>query len=64
MGRAIAKRSEGLTWGMLEGFKRSCWECGREIRVLADVGEHRVIYPGPRKQIRCSDCLAALFKTR
>jgi hypothetical protein len=53
----MAKGSEHLTWGQLKGYDRACWSCGREIKVLADVGDHRAVYPGPRKQIRCSDCI-------
>lgn len=48
--------SEVLTKTAFKQYDPVCWECGRTITHVKDVGDARVILPTNRKQVRCVDC--------
>lgn len=52
----MAAPSEGFTWKLFGHPRQQCWECKREPLKIADVGEHRRLYPGGVDQFRCKDC--------
>ena len=54
----MAKGSEQISARWIEGAKRECVKCGRKITNLArDVGLVRSRYPGPVREIICTECL-------
>jgi hypothetical protein len=60
----VAKGSEQFAWKLFEGVPRICWKCGRELKVRADVGEHRTLYPSHKTQFKCKDCQREEIRAR
>ena len=53
----MAEGSEQISKRWIEGAKRECCKCGVKITNLAkQVGEVRSRYPGPVREIVCTDC--------
>ena len=52
----MASPSEAFKWILFPGSRRRCRECGKEPLKIADVGEHRRLYPGGIDEFWCKNC--------
>lgn len=48
--------SGSFRWTLFEGVRRQCRECGKEPLRIADVGEHRTLYPSHKTEFLCTEC--------
>jgi hypothetical protein len=48
--------SGSMRWLLFPGVRRMCRQCGKEPLRIADVGEHRKLYPSRKTEFLCRGC--------
>ena len=50
--------SGAMRWLLFPGQRRQCRVCGKEPLKIADVGEHRKLWPSQKTEFLCKSCQA------